>query len=91
MKRFTQLQSLPQVGLKSVLKTLSHNCLSAFGKPIVHMLLNEKTRRKDKDWFSKRAFWIYVMACAYFSVAVLKEMHNSSCGNQFLQHSNKIH
>lgn len=33
------------------------------------------------------------MACARLSVsiAVLEEMYNSSSGNQFLQHSNKIH
>jgi len=33
------------------------------------------------------------MVCAYFSVstAVLEEMYSSSSGNQFLQHSNKIH
>lgn len=33
------------------------------------------------------------MVCAYFllSIAILEEMYNSSSGNQFLQHSNKIH
>lgn len=33
------------------------------------------------------------MVCAYFSVstAVLEEMYSSPSGNQFLQHSNKIH
>lgn len=94
IKHFTQLQSLPQVGLKSVLKTLSHNCLPAVGNPIIHILQNGRPRQKEiKTVFLKKPPGGYVMVCACFSVsiAVLEERYNSLSGNQFLQHSNKIH
>lgn len=94
IKHFTQLQSLPQVGLKNVLKTLSHNCLSAVGNPIIHISHNGRPRQKEiKTGFLEEPPGGYVMVCAYFSVStsVLEEMYNSASGNQFLQHSNKIH
>lgn len=80
--------------LKSVLKTLSHYCLTAVGNPITHILQYGRPRQKQikVSLIKELPVSPYVMVCAYFSVAVLEERYNStSTGNLILQHSSKIH
>lgn len=93
-KHFIQSQSLPQVRLKSVLKTRSHYCFTDVENPITHILQYGRPRQKQIKVSLTKEFPVspYVTVCAYFSVAVLEDRYNStSTGNLILQHISKIH